>query len=56
MIRGKEKVTAKKIILATGSRPINIPSVPWNGTTIIGSSGALELTEVPKNLAIIGAG
>lgn len=52
----KKKVTAKNIILATGSRPINIPSVPWNGTTIIGSSGALELTEVPKNLAIIGAG
>ena len=52
----KKKVTAENIILAAGSRPINIPSVPWNGTTIIGSSGALELTEVPKNLAIIGAG
>ena len=52
----KSKVTAASIILASGSRPINIPSVPWNGTTIIGSSGALELTEVPKSLAIIGAG
>ena len=52
----KSKVTAASIILASGSRPINIPSVPWNGTTIIGSSGALELSEVPKSLAIIGAG
>ena len=43
-------------MLATGSRPINIPSVPWNGTTIVGSAGALEFSETPKKLAIIGAG
>jgi dihydrolipoamide dehydrogenase len=56
-IKGKKNTyTAKNIILAAGSRPINIPSVPWNGTSVIGSSGALELEEVPKNLAIIGAG
>ena len=55
--KGKKKsYTAKNIILAAGSRPINIPSVPWNGTSVIGSSGALELNEVPKKLAIIGAG
>jgi dihydrolipoamide dehydrogenase len=56
-IKGKKNTyTAKNIILAAGSRPINIPSVPWNGTSVIGSSGALELEEVPKSLAIIGAG
>ena len=43
-------------MLATGSRPINIPSVPWNGTTIVGSAGALEFSETPKKLAIVGAG
>ena len=43
-------------MLATGSRPINISSVPWNGTTIVGSAGALEFSETPKKLAIIGAG
>ena len=52
----KTSVTAKNIVLATGSRPINIPSVPWNGTTIVGSAGALEFSETPKKLAIIGAG
>ena len=52
----KEIIKAKNIILATGSRPINIPSVPWNGTTVIGSSGALEFNKTPKKLAIIGAG
>ena len=34
---------------------MNIPSVPWNGFTVVGSSGALEFNETPK-LAIIGAG
>ena len=52
----KTSVKAKNIVLATGSRPINIPSVPWNGTTIVGSAGALEFSETPKKLAIIGAG
>jgi dihydrolipoamide dehydrogenase len=52
----KTSVSAKNIVLATGSRPINIPSVPWNGTTIVGSAGALEFSETPKKLAIIGAG
>ena len=35
---------------------MNIPSVPWNGSTVVGSSGALEFNETPKKLAIIGAG
>jgi dihydrolipoamide dehydrogenase len=52
----KEILKAKNIILASGSRPINIPSVPWNGTTVVGSSGALEFNKTPKKLAIIGAG
>ena len=52
----KQTVKGKNIILAAGSRPINIPSVPWNGSTVVGSSGALEFSKTPKKLAIIGAG
>ena len=52
----KQIVKGKNIVLAAGSRPINIPSVPWNGSTVVGSSGALEFSETPKKLAIIGAG
>ena len=52
----KQIVKGKNIILAAGSRPINIPSVPWNGSTVVGSSGALEFNQTPKKLAIIGAG
>ena len=56
-LKGKKQILkAKNIILATGSRPINIPSVPWNGTTVVGSSGALDFNKTPKKLAIIGAG
>ena len=55
--KGKKKIyKSKNIILATGSRPTYIPSVPWNGSSIIGSYGALEFTEIPKRLAIIGGG
>ena len=55
--KGKKKtIKAKYIVLATGSRPIYLESVPWNGTNIVGSAGALEFSKTPKKLAIIGAG
>lgn len=47
---------ADNVIIATGSQPIDIPVAPVNGDTIIDSTGALELQEVPKRLGIIGAG
>ncbi|MDP1521369.1 dihydrolipoyl dehydrogenase [Porticoccus litoralis] len=54
---GKTQVlSADNVIIATGSQPINIPVAPIDGKTIIDSTGALELTEVPKRLGVIGAG
>ncbi len=44
------------IVIATGSSPALITSLGYNGTTIITSEEALQLTEVPKSLLIIGAG
>ncbi|WP_461482201.1 dihydrolipoyl dehydrogenase [Porticoccus sp.] len=49
-------LSADNVIIATGSQPINIPVAPIDGKTIIDSTGALELTEVPKRLGVIGAG
>ncbi|MEE4254971.1 MAG: dihydrolipoyl dehydrogenase [Desulfuromusa sp.] len=43
-------------ILATGSRPIMLPGVAKAGQRIIDSTGALELTDVPKSLLVIGGG
>lgn len=51
-----ETVAAQNIIIASGSRPIEIPPTPLNGTTIVDSTGALDFTEVPKRLGVIGAG
>jgi dihydrolipoamide dehydrogenase len=50
------EIEADKIILATGSRPIQIPTIPFDGQTIIGSKEALELKQIPKSMIIIGGG
>ncbi len=49
-------VDAENVILATGSKPLNIPVAPIDNEKIVDSSGALSFTNVPKRLAIIGAG
>jgi dihydrolipoamide dehydrogenase len=48
--------TAKNILIATGSAPIQIPSLPFDGNTIISSTEALELGEVPKRMIVVGGG
>jgi len=44
------------VIVAAGSLPVNIPVAPVDGEFILDSTGALELTEVPRRLGVIGAG
>ena len=46
----------KSIVIATGSRPTPLPGVPVDQDRIVDSTGALSFPEVPKHLAIIGAG
>lgn len=53
---GTETVTAKNFILATGSRPIEIPGFAFDEKFVLSSTGALALTEVPKSLVVIGGG
>ena len=50
------EIEAGRIILATGSAPIQIPSMPFDGKTIISSREALELPEIPKSMVIVGGG
>ncbi|KXS48134.1 MAG: lipoamide dehydrogenase, partial [Marinobacter sp. T13-3] len=47
---------AENVIIATGSKPIEIPPAPFDGEYIVDSEGALEFEEVPKRLGVIGAG
>ena len=49
-------LTARHIILATGSVPIRIPVAEVDGDRIVDNEGALAFSEVPKRLGIIGAG
>ncbi len=53
---GTETVEAKNTIIATGSRPFELPSFKFDATHIISSTEALALQEVPKNLVVIGGG
>ena len=47
---------AGNVIIAAGSLPVEIPPAPVDNEHIIDSTGALELTEVPARLGVIGAG
>ena len=51
-----EKFTADQIILATGSEPVELSSIPFNGKTVISSDQAISLNSVPESMIIIGAG
>jgi dihydrolipoamide dehydrogenase len=42
------KIEADSIIIATGSRPAQFPAFPFDGSNIISSTEALDLTEIPK--------
>jgi dihydrolipoamide dehydrogenase len=55
--KGKTELTATKgIIIATGSQPVEIPAMPFDGKTIISSNEALSLAEIPKSMVIVGGG
>jgi dihydrolipoamide dehydrogenase len=43
-------------IVATGSRPIELPGLPFDGERVLDSTGALALTAVPESVAVVGAG
>jgi dihydrolipoamide dehydrogenase len=52
----KRELTAKHVVLASGSVPVELKSLPFDGKRIIDSWGALELDAVPQRLGVIGAG
>ncbi|MEQ8415171.1 MAG: dihydrolipoyl dehydrogenase [Imperialibacter sp.] len=57
-VSGKEekKITTEKVIIATGSKPASLPFIKIDKKRIITSTEALELTEVPKHMIVIGGG
>lgn len=53
---GTDTITAKNFIVATGSRPIEIPGFKFDEKEIMSSTGALALDAIPKKLVVIGGG
>lgn len=51
-----ETIRADSIIIATGSRPANIPTFPFDGVRVLSSDDVWSLTDIPESLIIIGAG
>jgi dihydrolipoamide dehydrogenase len=53
---GSLDLQARHILLATGSEPASLPSLPYNGRTVVDSTGALSFDKVPDHLVVVGAG
>jgi dihydrolipoamide dehydrogenase len=54
--KGKTIITADHIVVATGSRPIEIPGFKFDGNRIVDSTGALDFASVPERFVVIGGG
>ena len=52
----KEQIETVKAIIATGSKPASLPGIEIDKKRIITSTEALEMTEIPKHLIVIGGG
>lgn len=52
---GQTLIRAETVVIATGSRPVEVPNLPFGGK-VLSSSEALSLTERPRRLAVVGAG
>ncbi|MEG3168556.1 dihydrolipoyl dehydrogenase [Sphingomonas sp. LB3N6] len=51
-----QKVTAKNIVIATGSSVMPLPGVTVDQKTVVDSTGALEIPKVPEHMVVIGGG
>jgi dihydrolipoamide dehydrogenase len=50
------KLTAKHFVIATGSAPVELPFMKFDGATIVSSDHAIAFKEVPKKLVVVGGG
>jgi dihydrolipoamide dehydrogenase len=53
---GNETIEAKNVIIATGSKPANLPFIKLDKERVITSTEALKLKEIPKHMVVIGGG
>ncbi len=53
---GRTEIQTKHILIATGSAPVALPFLPFDGRAVVDSTGALGFDRVPEHLVVIGAG
>jgi dihydrolipoamide dehydrogenase len=53
---GTRTLQAENILLATGSEPVSVPGLEFDGEYIVSSTGALNFDTVPKALGVVGGG
>ncbi len=59
IVKGSDKETeleAKAVLLATGSEPVELPGLPFDGKFVVSSTEALCFDKVPQHLIVIGGG
>ena len=54
--KGPQELTAKNIVIATGSAPVELPFMKFDGETVVSSDHAIAFTEVPEKLVVVGGG
>lgn len=55
-VAGKRTLKAPKVIIATGSEPVELPNLKFDGKKIISNVEALNLTQVPEHMVVVGGG
>jgi len=51
-----DELSSPRIVLATGSVPVSLANIPFDGKQVVDSTDALSFEEIPKRLAVIGGG
>ena len=54
--KAKDVVKAKEIILATGSKPVELPFLPFDGQRVVHSDHAIAFDKTPKKMIVVGGG
>jgi dihydrolipoamide dehydrogenase len=55
-VAGKRTLKAPKVLIATGSEPVELPNLKFDGKKIISNVEALNLAQVPEHLVVVGGG
>jgi dihydrolipoamide dehydrogenase len=56
MVDGQKEMTARRIVVATGSRPAELPFLKWDGRQVVSSDELLKLETAPETMLVVGAG